>query len=96
MALCETSSLDLNSSEESLRHVETEAVPAAIKAPLQGSQRLSKYPTELKLRTHWRCWDAKKLCLMLTSVLNGPSNFFTTLVSEKKIGFCEPSGSYIN
>jgi len=85
-ALCETAPLNLNSGEESLRSGEAEPGLAAIKTRLQGTQRPCKRPTQPKLRTRWRCWDAKSWCVGAN--LNGPSNFFTTtLASEKNQGF---------
>lgn len=89
MALCETSSLNLNSAEESLRPVETQLVIAAVNTPLQGAQRPCKCPTQSELRTHQSCWDAKNccvganLCAQQVSSSPPPSRV-------KKRGFCEP------
>lgn len=38
----------------------------------------------------------KSAALVLTSVLNGPSNFFTIMLVSEKTGFCEPSESCVN
>lgn len=93
-ALCETSSLNLNSGEESLRCVETELVVAAINTRLQGSQRPCKCPTQPKLRTHWRCWDAKNRCVGANlCALMGQVIFSPPLSSVKKTSCCEPGES---
>lgn len=63
MALCETSSLNLNSGRESLRPGETQLLLAAVNTRLQGAQRPGKCPTQPELRTRQRCRDAKSCCV---------------------------------